>query len=151
MYLFSLHFFVPHYYLSKWRFFCLVNDNVGLTIMLTIELKMVSVFWARRPISFKHMLFWCLFLDPHQSTFHSNIGVHLIVVLKLGTCTLQPHNTTRKLTTGAQVIISITCWEWDCKTRKKSVGENEAYVTPYVIKTIQEYYHNCLWHWTLTS
>ena len=31
---------------------------------------------------------WCLILDPHLTTYHSNIGVHIIVVLELDMPTL---------------------------------------------------------------
>ena len=34
------------------------------------------------------MSFWCLFLDPHLTTHHSNIDVQTIVVVELGTSTL---------------------------------------------------------------
>ena len=39
-------------------------------------LRMVSIFWACSPISFKHMSFWCPFLDPHLIIYHWNIDVH---------------------------------------------------------------------------
>ena len=34
--------------------------------------------------------FWCQFLDPYHITYHSNIGVQLIVLFELGTSTLLP-------------------------------------------------------------
>ena len=30
------------------------------------------------------MSFWCPFLDPHLTTYHSNIGVHILAMLDLG-------------------------------------------------------------------
>ena len=36
-------------------------------IMLTTEPRMVSIYWAHRPICFEHMSFWCSFLDPHPT------------------------------------------------------------------------------------
>ena len=35
--------------------------------------RMVDKFWAHSPTSV--MPFWCPFLDPHQTTHHSNLGV----------------------------------------------------------------------------
>ena len=35
------------------------------------------------------MSFSCPFLDPHLTTFHSNIGVQVIAMLDLGTSTLR--------------------------------------------------------------
>jgi hypothetical protein len=58
--------------------------------MLTTELRIISIFWACSPISFKHMIyFWCQFLDPHLTTYNSNVGVQIIVVLEWGTSTLR--------------------------------------------------------------
>ena len=48
-----------------------------------IELRMVIRFRARIPISFEHT-----FLEPHLTTYHSSIGVKIIVVLDLGTFVL---------------------------------------------------------------
>jgi hypothetical protein len=36
-------------------------------IMLTTELRMVNILWAR---SHKYILHWCPFLDPHLTTYH---------------------------------------------------------------------------------
>jgi len=30
------------------------------------------------------MSFWCIFLDPDLTTYHSNMGVHIIVVFDVG-------------------------------------------------------------------
>ena len=35
------------------------------------------------------MSFWYPFLDPQLTTYHSNVGVHIIVVLKSNTSTLR--------------------------------------------------------------
>lgn len=43
--------------------------------MLTIESGVVHKVIRCYPISFKHMSFSCLFLDPHQTSNHSKIGV----------------------------------------------------------------------------
>ena len=40
--------------------------------MFTMELRMNIMFWANNPISLKYVLFWCLFLQWHQTTYHSN-------------------------------------------------------------------------------
>ena len=56
--------------------------------MLTIEIKRVSIFWAFSLIFFKHMSFWCEFLDSHLIKYHSNIGDQIIVVFDLGMSTL---------------------------------------------------------------
>ena len=40
-------------------------------IMLTIEPRIVSIFWACGPISFRHMMsFWCPLLNPHLTTYY---------------------------------------------------------------------------------
>ena len=45
-------------------------------IMMTIESRMVRKFWACTPISSKNTCrFWCLFLNSHLTTHHSNIVV----------------------------------------------------------------------------
>ena len=46
-----------------------------LFFMLTVEFRTVSVFWACSSISYEHVHFWCPFIDPHLTTYHSNIGV----------------------------------------------------------------------------
>ena len=58
--------------------------------MLNFNTRMVSIFCSRSSISSKHVAFvLCPFLGPHLTTYHSNIGVHIIVVLELGTSTLE--------------------------------------------------------------
>ena len=52
--------------------------------MLIIEPRMVNNFWARSPISSKHMSFRCLLLEPHLIRHHSYIGVLLRLVTELG-------------------------------------------------------------------
>ena len=39
-------------------------------------------------LSFEHMYFLCLFLDPHLSIYQSNIGVRIVTLLDLCTSTL---------------------------------------------------------------
>ena len=52
--------------------------------MLSINIRMVSIFCACSEVSSKHMVFvLCPFLGPHLTTYHSNIGVHIIVVLEM--------------------------------------------------------------------
>ena len=46
--------------------------------MLIIEPKMVIIFLAHSPLSFKHVSFWYSFLEPHQTTYHSNIDIRII-------------------------------------------------------------------------
>ena len=48
---------------------------------------MISIFWTRS--IFKHVLFWCRFLDPHLTTYQSNIRVRIIVVFHLVASTLK--------------------------------------------------------------
>ena len=56
--------------------------------LLSLE-WLTNSFWAHRPISFKNMMLFCvLFLDPHLTTHHSNIGVYLIWVTESGPLTL---------------------------------------------------------------
>ena len=38
------------------------------------------------------MSFWCPFLDPPLTIYHSNIGVQIIVALDIGTSTLKITN-----------------------------------------------------------
>ena len=57
-------------------------------IMLTSEPRMISIFWTCSPISSMHMFLWCPFLDPHLTTYRSNISVQIIVVLELRPPTL---------------------------------------------------------------
>ena len=38
----------------------------------------------------QHMPCWCSFLDPHLTTYYSNVGLHIIVVLELGKSILSP-------------------------------------------------------------
>ena len=52
--------------------------------MLTIEPRVVNKSCARSHISFKHMSFWCPFLDPHLTGHHPNIGVRFRQVTELG-------------------------------------------------------------------
>ena len=48
--------------------------------MLTIDPRMLSIFWARGPNSIKHMSFSCPFLDILlRSTYHSNRGYILLL------------------------------------------------------------------------
>ena len=56
--------------------------------MWTIEPRMVIIY-EYSPISFEHVPFWYLFLEPYQSTYHSNIGVLIRKVTESGTSTLQ--------------------------------------------------------------
>ena len=43
-------------------------------IMLAIEPRMSIIFWARSPISFKHMSFRYPLLESHLTTLHSYVG-----------------------------------------------------------------------------
>ena len=43
--------------------------------------RMIRIFWA--PI------FWCPFLDPHLTAYHSNIGVHILPMSECGTSALE--------------------------------------------------------------
>jgi hypothetical protein len=59
-----------------------------LPIMLTIELRIVTIFWARYSISSKHVSFWDMILEPHQDTYHSNIGLWFRQLIELRMSTL---------------------------------------------------------------
>ena len=84
---------------------CSSTSHIGL-LDLTIEpRRMVSRFWAHSPISLEHMSFWCLFLDPHITTYHSNTSVQIIVVLELGTSALCSKSTrASKFITSVQYV-----------------------------------------------
>ena len=73
--------------------FKILSLNKFVQILLIIECRMVDEFWASSPISFKHMFFWCQFLDPHLITYNLIVGVSLKWVTKLGMLTLLQFNT----------------------------------------------------------
>ena len=85
-------------------------------ILLIIELKMVNTFWASSPISYKHMSFWCPFLDPHLITCHSHAGVQIIAMFELG---MSPY-------THDHIILeyvwkgSVLCWLFGDSVRPSS-------------------------------
>jgi hypothetical protein len=55
------------YILSKWRFSCSLNGHTKfLQIRLTMEPKMVIIFWACYPTCFNDKSFWNPFLEPHK-------------------------------------------------------------------------------------
>lgn len=62
----------PHmniFFIVKVKVLMLVKwSYMFLHIMLTIEFRIISMFWARSLISFKHTYFWCPFLKstPHH-------------------------------------------------------------------------------------
>ena len=53
-----------------------------------LTLEWLSYLSTYTPITYKHMQFSWLFLDPHLSTYHSNIGVWLRKVTELDTSSL---------------------------------------------------------------
>ena len=58
-------------------------------IMFTIEPRMVSIFWACRLISSKHMVFFCMSIlrfTPYL-IYHLNIGVCIVVMFDSGIST----------------------------------------------------------------
>ena len=57
--------------------------------MLIVEPRIVIIFWAHTPITFKHMPFWYPFWESHQITYHSNTCVTIKKITKLGFFTLQ--------------------------------------------------------------
>lgn len=57
----------------QYRFSLQIPVACPFPIILTIELRMIIVFRARNPISSEHRSFWYSFLQPHQTTYHSNI------------------------------------------------------------------------------
>ena len=113
----------PHH---SWRSYeylihCQTEDSCAhwmvmytLPIMLTIEPRMVTIFWACSPISFRHKSFWSLFLEPHLTTYPSNIGVWLRYVTKFGISTLwfKP----APLTPDNSLVI---LWAKDCIIQQK--------------------------------
>ena len=59
-------------------------------------------------ISSKYMFFWCLFLDPHPTIYHSNIGVQIIpMLLYISTSTLKVDNHY-----STTFFIRISIFEW---------------------------------------
>lgn len=76
--------------------------------MLTIDPR---PFWTCSPISSKHMLFWCLFLDPQLTPHHSNI---LVLWIRHKTYLRRTHK-------NLQHFTHIICTEW-CKAKKKSMN-----------------------------
>ena len=78
--------------LQPMSFWCLFLDphatihhsNIGVSLKCGTELVMSTLescrsgqFKAHSPMSLQPMSFWCLFLDPHATIHHSNIGVSL--------------------------------------------------------------------------
>ena len=56
--------------------------------MLAIELEWLACFEHVLVLYLlEHMSFWCPFLDPHLPTYHSNISLQIIGVLKFGMST----------------------------------------------------------------
>ena len=45
---------------------------------LTIESRMIIICRTSTPISFEHISFWCRFLNPHLTTYHSNKHIYLM-------------------------------------------------------------------------
>ena len=82
--------------LSKWRFSMLIKWSISLPSHVDYWPIMISRSWARSPISFKHVPFWCQFFDPHLTTNYSNIGIHIIVVMDLEMSYLMSPNTSLK-------------------------------------------------------
>jgi hypothetical protein len=56
------------------------SSYTGPPIMLIIEPRMVSIFWACIPISCKHISLRCPFLEPHLTSYHSHMGFQIIAV-----------------------------------------------------------------------
>lgn len=59
----------------KWKFLCSSNGHISPLNYLDHWIDNDSRFWARRPISLKHVSFWCLFSYPHLTTYHSDVGL----------------------------------------------------------------------------
>ena len=78
------------YSFSKWRFSCSWNGHIGSPpVMLTMEPGLIIIFWAHNPTSSKYISpFWYLFLESHQITYHSNVGVLIRKVTNKGSFTL---------------------------------------------------------------
>lgn len=55
-----------------------IVHNQVLAIMLTLEFGMVSHIELNSSLSFKHVSFWCPFLDLHLTIHHSNIDVQIL-------------------------------------------------------------------------
>ena len=109
-------FWSSHEYLFiiKVKILVLLNGHIGPPPKLCwsmIECKMVISVWACGPIFSNHMSFWYLFLEPHLTTYHSNIGVRLRQVTELGICTLHLMSTL----TNSDFISSRTCPSLECK------------------------------------
>ena len=58
-------------------------------------------------MSFQPMSFWCLFLDPHATIHHSNIGVCLKCGTEVGKSTLESYRSGQfKKTDGGEEWVS---------------------------------------------
>jgi hypothetical protein len=74
------------YFIIKVNILVLIEwSNRSPSIMLTIEPRIINIFWTYSPLQSikKHMSILCLFLNPRLTTYHSTIGVQIIVPLKL--------------------------------------------------------------------
>ena len=62
------------YSLTKWRFsgssICHIGPPNYVDYWAQNGVRMINILWARNPISFRHMSFWCTFFDSHLSSNH---------------------------------------------------------------------------------
>ena len=76
-------------FIIKFNIFVLIKWSYSFhPTMLTIEPRMVVIFQACSPISFKRMSLWYPFLEAHLTTYHSTIGVLIRNVFELGLSSL---------------------------------------------------------------
>ena len=73
--------------LSKWRFSCSINGHVGPLIYVTIKSRMDIIFKHVVQSFLNTYLLVILFLESHQTTYHSNIGARFRQVIELGMST----------------------------------------------------------------
>ena len=103
--------------------------------MLTIKLKMVSIFRARRsPIAFEHVSFWCPFLDPQLTTYHSNIGVQTNWFVGIGCVYLNPLPQLLKHLPYIHVCLGVLTPKFDVHVIFTK-GSKQSYIDMWHLKT----------------
>lgn len=64
------------------------SPSPSYTTMLIVKLLTIVILWTHGPISYENMSFWCMLLEPRQTTYHSNIVSYKIKCDKLRLPTL---------------------------------------------------------------
>ena len=77
--------------------------------MLTIESRMVIIFWVGSPFLFEHVSYWYLLLEPHLTTYDSNIRTWIREAIEIGTSTLLGCDLTHDICRGWYQMGIIIC------------------------------------------